>query len=117
MNITLDKPEQILHNIQLGYNCIHLSLCAVLNVTLDEPEHRLSATEVATLCTHVYNWRALAQELGIQSTVVETIAKKCRSSRECCWQVLQISQPSRSTLVDTLKRLGYFMLPVLLEIG
>ena len=92
-------------------------MCVVLNVTLDEPEHRLSAKELATLCTHVYNWRTLAQELGVQNTVVETIAKQCRSSSECCRQVLLVSQPSRSTLVDAFKKLGCFMLPLFLETG
>ena len=89
----------------------------MLNVTLNEPERRLSAKEVATVCTHVYNWRTLAQELGVQNTVTENIANHYRSCSECCRQVLLVSQPSRNLLMDVFKKLGYFMLPLFLETG
>ena len=98
-------------------NVFIFSLCVVLNVTLNEPEHRLSAKEVATVCTHVYNWRTLAQELGVHNTVTVNIAKQCRSNSECCRQVLLVSQPSQNLLMDVFKKLGYFMLPLFLETG
>ena len=98
-------------------NVFIFSLCVVLNVILNEPERRLSAKEVATVCTHVYNWRTLAQELGVHNTVTVNIANHCRSSSECCRQVLLVSQPSRSKLVDVFKKHGYFMLPSFLETG
>ena len=53
---------------------------AVLDVSLDEPEEQLSARLLAILSTHVHNWRALAEELGVQD--MEDIAKQCHG-KEC----------------------------------
>jgi len=89
----------------------------VLGVNLDEPEEQLSARELAILCTHVHNWRALAQKLGVQDT--EDIAKRCHSSKECCYEVFRISKPSRRELVTALENpdLQYYMLAGYLETG
>jgi len=89
----------------------------VLGVSLGEPEEQLSARELAILSTHVHNWRALAQELSVQD--MEDIAKRCRSSKECCYEVFRISKPSRRELVTALESPGlqYYMLARYLETG
>ena len=90
----------------------------MLGVSLDEPEEQLSARELAILSIHVQNnWRVLAQELGVQD--MEDIAKRCRSCKECCHEVFQISKPSRRKLVTALESPGlqYYMLAGYLETG
>ena len=89
----------------------------ILDVSLDEAEEQLSARQLAILSIHVLNWRALAQELGVQD--MEDIAKRCHSSKKCCYEVFQISKPSRRELVTALESLGpqYYMLAGYLETG